>query len=133
MHPNHEEKIVLNFIHTIASLKMENLHSYFAEDIQACITNDHGGVDKITGRENVVSRFISGMNTSTVTIAINVPQIVTVKPGQVLVMAEIKAHRTDRSLDLNNYAAFLFTLKEDKIKEFWMVEALPAFSAKFWS
>jgi ketosteroid isomerase-like protein len=63
--------------------------------------------------------------------ALSVTQIVAPRPEQVMVMAEVQASRGRRSL--HNHAAHLLSVRDGRIGEWWMVEALPADSDAFWS
>ncbi len=46
-------------------------------------------------------------------------------------MVEVAAARGDRTLP--NHAAHLLRVRNGEITQMWMVEALPAYSAEFWS
>jgi hypothetical protein len=62
---------------------------------------------------------------------LDVTQVVEIDRERVLAMVEIHARRKER--DLHNVAAFLARVEDGRIKELWMVEAFPAYSAEFWS
>jgi hypothetical protein len=93
------------------------------------ITNAEGGVDKVQGREALMTR-IRAMNTVGVTFTLTITQMVTVKPEQGLMMVEIKAGRSGKTL--HNFAAFLIDIKDNHISQLRMVEALPSYSDEFW-
>ena len=120
---------VLEFIQLFSSLNFNNLELIVADDIIAHITNREGGIDRVEGKINFIQR-LNAMNISDVKITITIPQIVNIKPDLVLAMVEVNAER--RGKLLHNFAAHLIQVHENKIKETWMVEALPAYSHEFW-
>ena len=62
---------------------------------------------------------------------IEVTQMVRVSDVQALRWWRSRAERNGRSL--HNFSSFLARTDADRIAELWMVEALPAYSAEFWS
>ena len=62
---------------------------------------------------------------------VGMTQLVRVSDDQALTMLEVRAERNGRSL--HNFTSFLGRVHDDRIAELWMVEALPAYSAEFWS
>ena len=54
-----------------------------------------------------------------------------VDDGTVLAMVEVQAAKSGRTL--HNFAAHLLHVANDQITEWWMVEAKPAESDRFWS
>lgn len=62
---------------------------------------------------------------------LEVTQVLEIDSERVLTMVEIHASRKGR--DLHNHAAFLARIRDGLVEDLWMVEALPAFSAEFWS
>lgn len=127
------EELVVNFLNTMASFKFDQLEPYIAEDVTAHITTPKGGSDQIQGKTDFLNRFHTSMDISHVTGNINITQLLTIRPEeQFLVMVEIKAFRSDTKKSLHNFAAYLINIKDLKIKDFWMVEALPAYSTEFW-
>ena len=57
-------------------------------------------------------------------------QVLAVDDQRVLAMVEIRAERDGRTL--HNHAGFLLELRRG-IARLWMVDALPEYSAEFWS
>jgi len=94
------------------------------------ITNFQGGIDVITGPHDYLSR-LNTMDVRNVELSIMPTQIVTVKPRLIMVMVEINASKGDKIL--HNFTTHLFKFKGNKIKELWMVEALPKGSSEFWA
>jgi len=104
-----------------------SMRAALAEDLVAYVTNAEGGVDRVDGREAYLRRLA---NLKAPTFSVAVTQSVAVPPDQAMVMVEIRAERKGRSL--HNFAAFLARVREQRICELWMVEALPAYSDDFW-
>lgn len=123
------EKIVTSFIHAFEKGDYEKMEEVLAIDLVSHITNAKAGLDMIQGRDAYMKKVIL-MNVRTIKPNIIITQMAKIKKDQVLVMVEVKAEHNDRIL--HNHAAHLFTLKNDKIQEMWMVEALPAYSEIFW-
>lgn len=98
-----------------------------ADELVAYVTNAEGGVDRVDGREAYLRRLA---NLKAPTFSVAVTQSVAVPPDQAMAMVEIHAERKGRSL--HNFAAFLARVRETRICELWMVEALPAYSDEFW-
>ena len=99
-----------------------------AEDVRVWVTNAEGGVDPLQGRELVIGALLS---LEAPVFHIEVTQMVRVSDVQALAMVEIRAERNGKSL--HNFSSFLARTEADRIAELWMVEALPAYSAEFWS
>lgn len=102
-----------------------------AADVTAHITNADGEIDEVVGREPYLRR-IEAMQLPAVRFSIELTQPpVAVGPDRALIMVEVAARKEDRSL--RNYAAHLLRISDGKIAEWWMVDAKPAESARFWS
>ena len=98
------------------------------DDVRVWVTNAEGGVDPLQGRELVVGALLS---LEAPVFTIEMTQMVRVSDVQALAMVEIHAERN--GLSLHNFASYLARTEADRIAELWMVEALPAYSAEFWS
>ena len=107
---------------------LSTVGSTLADDLVAYVTSPDGGVDKVAGRAGFLSRLpdLRGANGR-----LDVAQVLEIDSELVLTMVEIHASRKGR--DLHNFAAFLARIRDGRVKELWMVEALPAHSAEFWS
>ncbi len=103
------------------------MRATLADDLTAYVTNADGGVDPVHGGDAYLQRLLA---LRAPTFSVTVTQSVSVAPDQALVMVEIRAERKGRSL--HNFAAFLATVRDNRIWELWMVEALPAYSDQFW-
>ncbi len=82
------------------------------------------------GRDDYVESF-RAMDVPSANLELTVPNIVEVEPGRVLVMVVVRAERDGRSL--HNFSGQLATVRDGRITELWMVDALPAESDRFWS
>ena len=98
------------------------------EDIDAHITSPTGGVDDVRGADAFLARFpdLAGAQ-----LALTVTQAVAVEPGRVLALVRVEARRG--GAELHNFAGFLVRVADGRMADFWMVDALPAESAAFWS
>jgi len=106
----------------------EAMSAVLADDARVWVTNAEGGVDPLQGRELVIGALLS---LEAPVFHIEVTQMVRVSDVQALAMVEIRAERNGKSL--HNFSSFLARADADRIAELWMVEALPAYSAEFWS
>ena len=71
------------------------------------------------------------MDLPTASFSIEVTQSVSVRPELAMVMVEVHAARRGRTL--HNHAAHSLFVRDARVHEWWMVEALPAESDAFWS
>lgn len=124
------EPVVRRLIEAFSRIDFEAMRSQLADDLHAYITNAEGGVDEVVGAEEYLRR-VEAMELPTAQFRVDITQSVTVRPGLVMVMVEIHAARGGRML--RNHAAHLLFVRDGLINEWWMVEALPAESAAFWS
>ena len=123
------QEIGLAFIDAFTSLNQNQLASFLDEGVVAHVTNARAGVDIVSGRQSLVDRFRL-MDIKKAGLELTVTQIVTISATQIMLMVEVNAFMDDKSL--HNFAAHLLTIKNSKIVEMWMVEALPAYSDEFW-
>jgi hypothetical protein len=70
------------------------------------------------------------MDVPTAHLRLDIPNVVEIEPGRVLVMVEVHAQRDGRTL--HNFSGQLATVVDGKLSEIWMVDALPAESDDFW-
>ncbi len=107
---------------------LDAVGSVLADDLVAYVTSRDGGVDVVEGRAGYLERL---PDLRAANGRLDVTQVLEIDSERVLTMVEIHASR--KGLDLHNFAAFLARIQDGRVKELWMVEALPAFSAEFWS
>ena len=99
-----------------------------ADDLTAYITTADAGVDEVRGVEDYMSRL---PDLRAAGGRLRVTQVLPVDEERVMTMVEIRAERGGR--DLHNFAAFLAQVGDGRVTKLWMVDALPASSAEFWS
>jgi len=109
---------------------LQTMRSYLADDLRAEITNGRGGVDEVRGAEAYLGR-VEAMDLASASFRVDVTQAVTVRPDLAMVMVEINAARGGRTL--HNFATHLLSVRDGRVREWWMVEALPADSEAFWA
>jgi len=122
------ESVLRSMIAAFAAGDRDAMRRLLADDLVAYVTNAAGGVDRVDGPDDYLARVPDVTEAEYRTA---VTQVVTVAEGQVLAMIEIVAERKGRSL--HNHAAFLARVRDGRLAELWMVEALPAYSDDFWS
>jgi ketosteroid isomerase-like protein len=108
---------------------LDAMRSLLAADFVGHVTTADGGVRDVD-REGYVAS-VAAMDVPTANLRLEVPNIVEIPPGRVLVMIEVHAAR--RGLTLHNFSGQLATVRGGTITELWMVDALPAESDRFWS
>ena len=109
---------------------MPRMRAVLADDLHAYITNREGGVDEVVGAEGYLAR-VEAMDLPNANFRVDVTQVVEVQADLVLVMVETRAARAGKTL--HNHAAHLLFIADGAVREWWMVEALPAESDEFWS
>jgi ketosteroid isomerase-like protein len=120
-----------DLLKAFSAADIEAMRSMLAEDLVAFITNAEGGLDRIEGREEYLSR-IEAMDLPSARFSVELTQApVAVDSEQVLIMVEVRAQRDGRSL--HNFAAHLLRVADGRVTEWRMVEAKPADSDEFWS
>ncbi len=120
---------VRGFLEAFATADIEGLGRWLGDDFVGHVTSSDGG-SRVTDRRGYLDS-VRAMDVATAGLRLDVPNVVEVEPGRVLVMVEVHASRDGRSL--HNFSAQLVTVREGTIRELWMVEALPAESDAFWS
>jgi ketosteroid isomerase-like protein len=128
--PTDAESVARGVIEAFGAIDLERMRSLLAEDLHAYITNAEGGVDEVAGADEYVRR-VEAMDLPTARFSVDITQSVPVRPDVAMVMVEIHAARGGRTL--HNHAAHLLLTRDGEVREWWMVEALPADSDAFWS
>ncbi len=122
------ESVFRSMIAAFAAGDRDAMRRLLADDLVAYVTNAAGGVDRVDGPDGYLARV---PDVTEAEYRTDVTQVVTVAEGQVLGMVEIVAERKGGAL--HNHAAFLARVRDGRLAELWMVEALPAYSDDFWS
>lgn len=125
------KRVVRDFVAAFAAVNMDAMGVLLDERVAAHITNAEGGADVIVGRDALLGR-IEAVNYGSAELSIEVTNAIEPAFGQVLAMAKIHAIAPSGE-ELHNFAAHLCTVSDGLITEWWMVEALPAESDRFWA
>jgi ketosteroid isomerase-like protein len=120
--------VVLGFMRTFERGDLRVLRESLADDFTGHITTADGGVRDVD-RDGYVES-VHAMDVPTANLRLDVPNVVEIEPGRVLVMVEVHAQRGGRTL--HNFSGQLATVVDGKLSEIWMVDALPAESDDFW-
>ena len=123
------EQLVKDFIAAYSSVDEVVINHCLDSNWVFYATTKEGGVSRLDGAEAFVQNC-RDIDVASVAPQLNITQI-TSFGDQVMCMVEVHAAKGD--LTLHNFSAFLFTIKENKIVEGRMVEALPAPSDAFWA
>lgn len=124
------ESIARELIDAFNAGDLGRMRALLSEDLHAFITNRDGGVDEVVGPDDYLGR-IEAMDLPSAAFGVSITQLVRVREDMVMVMVEVHAARGGRKL--RNHATHLLLLREHRVAEWWMVEALPAESDAFWA
>jgi ketosteroid isomerase-like protein len=127
--PDDARTTVAAFVDAFGRGDLDAMRSVLAADFVGHVTTADGGVREVD-REGYVAS-VAAMDVSTANLRLDVPNVVEVEPGRVLVMVEVHAAR--RGLTLHNFSGQLAAVRDGTITELWMVDALPEESDRFWS
>lgn len=125
------QRVVRDFVTAFAAVDADAMGALLDEGVAAHITNAEGGADLIEGKDELLRR-IGSVDYGAAELSIEVTNATEPVPGQVLAMAEVRASAPSGE-KLHNFAAHLCTVSDGLITEWWMVEALPAESDRFWA
>jgi ketosteroid isomerase-like protein len=120
--------VVLGFMRTFERGDLRVLRESLTDDFTGHITTADGGVRDVD-RDGYVES-VRAMDVPTAHLRLDIPNVVEIEPGRVLVMVEVHAQRDGRTL--HNFSGQLATVVDGKLSEIWMVDALPAESDDFW-
>lgn len=110
---------------------LEGMRSLLADDLVAYVTNADGGMDRVDGAAEYLSR-VRAMDLSSARFSVTLTQVpVVVDAENVLAMVEIRAARRGKSL--HNFAAHMLRIRAGRVVGWWMTDAKPAESDEFWS
>jgi ketosteroid isomerase-like protein len=127
--PDDARTTVAAFVDAFGRGDLDAMRSVLAADFVGHVTTADGGVREVD-REGYVAS-VAAMDVSTANLRLDVPNVVEVEPGRVLVMVEVHAAR--RGLTLHNFSGQLAAVRDGTITELWMVDALPEESDRFWA
>lgn len=122
-------EIVVGFVEAFGRADLDGMRARLADDFVGHVTTADGGTREAGPDEYVAA--VAAMDVPTANLRLAVPNVVEVEPGRVLVMVEVHAARGGRTL--HNFSGQLLTVRDGRITELWMVDALPEESDRFWS
>jgi SnoaL-like domain len=128
--PSVAERVSRELVAAFGAADLERMRSLLSPDLRAYITNRDGGVDVVAGADDYLER-IDAMDLASAEFRVGVTQVAMVRPDLAMVMVEVHAARGGRRL--HNHAAHLLFFHDQRVAEWWMVEALPAASDAFWA
>jgi ketosteroid isomerase-like protein len=105
-----------------------SLAALLAEDFVGHVTTADGTA-RTVDRDGYI-QSVRAMDVESAHLQLAVPNAVEIAPGQVLAMIEVHAAR--RGMTLHNFSGQLARVRDGRLTELWMVEALPDESARFW-
>jgi len=108
---------------------LEGLRELLDDSFVGRVTSADGGTVELTADQYVAS--IAAMDVPTAELQLSVPDMTPVGEDGVLVMIEIRAARGGRTL--HNFSGQLARVRDGRIFELSMVDALPSESDRFWS
>jgi ketosteroid isomerase-like protein len=130
-HPVTSEAVatVRGFVDAFGRNDLDGMRALLSDDFTGYVTTADGGTREVD-REGYVAS-VQGMDVPSARLSLNMPNVVEVEPGRVLVMVEVHASRHGRTL--HNFSGQLATVRDGRLTELWMVDALPEESDRFWS
>jgi ketosteroid isomerase-like protein len=119
------------FLAAFSAADFDGMREILDSGLVAYITNAEGGVDEVRDPDALLARMEAmDLPSAGFTVELTQPPVV-VDPDRVLVMVEVRAERGEHNL--HNFAAHLLRVSGDRITEWWMVDAKPAESDRFWA
>src|SRR5207344_455702 len=109
-----------NLLTAFSSADLDAMRAILAEAMVSYVTNRDGGVDRLVGREEYLRRIAAmDLPRAQYSVTLTQPPVV-VDDGRVLVMVEVRAVKSGRTL--HNFAAPLLRVTDDRVAEWWMVD-----------
>jgi ketosteroid isomerase-like protein len=121
--------VVLHFVRAFEAGDIDGLGELLAGDFVGHVTTGDAGMRTVDRDAYLDS--VRAMDVPTAHLELEVPNMVEVGGDRVLVMVVVRARRGSKTL--HNWSGQLATVADGKLRELWMVEALPAESDAFWS
>lgn len=127
----HPIDVAADLLEAFSAGDLDRMREFLAPDLVAWVTKADGEADRITGRDEYLSR-IAAMDLPSAQYRVTLTQSPAAIDEQlVLLMVEIRAERAGRRL--HNFAAHVLRVDEGQVIEWRMVDAKPAESDQFWS
>jgi ketosteroid isomerase-like protein len=119
------------FIAAFSAADFGTMRELLAPDLVAWVTDAEGAMGRLEGREDYLAR-VEAMDLPAADFSVELTQApVAVGADLMMLMVEVHAERGGRTL--HNFAGHLLRIEDDRIAEWWMVDAKPAESDAFWS
>lgn len=97
----------------------------------AWVTDSAGIPQRVTGADAYLER-VAAMDLPAASYQVTPTQSpATIEDGLVLLMVEVQAVRADRRLQ--NFAAHVLRVRDGRVTEWWMADAKPLESDRFWA
>jgi ketosteroid isomerase-like protein len=127
----HAVDIATDLVEAFNAGDLDRMSDLLAPDLVAWVTNAEGEADRITGRDEYLSR-IAAMDLPAARYRVRLTQSpAAIDDHLVLLMVEVRAERDGRRL--HNFAAHVLRVDEGRVTEWRMADAKPAESDQFWS
>lgn len=121
--------VIDRFLGAFEQGDLAGLRSMLHDDFVGRVTTADGGTEELTADQYVAA--IAAMDVPTADLRLAVPDLTPVGDDAVLVMVEVRAARKGRTL--HNYSGQLARIRDGRIIELTMVDALPSRSDLFWA
>lgn len=110
---------------------IDGMRALLSADLVAWVTGADGSAHQVVGPDAYLAR-VEAMDLPAAQYAVVATQpAIAIDDRLVLVLGEIRAARGGRTLE--NYAAHVFRVDDLLVSEWWMADAKPAESDRFWS
>jgi ketosteroid isomerase-like protein len=127
----HAVDIATDLVEAFNAGDLDRMRELLAPDLVAWVTNADGEADRITGRDEYLSR-IAAMDLPGARYRVTLTQSpAAIDEHLVLLMVEVRAERDGRRL--HNFAAHVLRVDEGRVTEWRMADAKPVESDQFWS
>jgi ketosteroid isomerase-like protein len=127
----HAIEVAVDLLEAFNAGDLDRMRELLAPDLVAWVTNADGEADRVTGRDEYLSR-IAAMDLPGAQYRVTLTQSPAAIDEQlVLLMVEIRAERDGRRL--HNFAAHVLRVDDGHVTGWRMADAKPAESDQFWS
>lgn len=120
---------VTAFVDAFGRAELDRLAALLDDDFVGHVTTADGGVRDVDKAGYLAS--VRAMDVGSANLRLDVPNVVEIDDGRVLIMVEVHAERRGRAL--HNFSGQLASVREGRITSLWMVDALPDESDSFWA
>jgi ketosteroid isomerase-like protein len=127
----HAVDIATDLVEAFNAGDLDRMRELLAPDLVAWVTNADGEADRVTGRDEYLSR-IAAMDLPGARYRVTLTQSpAAIDEHLVLLMVQVRAERDGRRL--HNFAAHVLRVDEGRVTEWRMADVKPAESDQFWS